>query len=275
MPDLNSTSADPGWPSQWAQALLDPSASRPAHLHGPGSVRGQTGLSVHRNNVLSGLIDVLADSFDVVQQLVGVEFFRAMAAQFVRLHPPQSPILLHYGAAMPAFIRQFEPAAVLPYLADVAQLEWCRQVALHAADAPAAAQRARLRDPLDLARLDPGLQHTAALLHPSVACLAADHAAVSVWRAHQTETPALALANLDWQRPEQACIWRLDDQVLVQALVPAELTFLQALQAGHSLARAEHLAAASSTHVDAVGLLSWMQRQGLLIGLMNHMEETS
>jgi hypothetical protein len=42
----------------------------------------------------------------------------------VRIEPPLSPILLKYGGRFPTFIETFRPTSSLPYLADVARLEW-------------------------------------------------------------------------------------------------------------------------------------------------------
>ncbi|MGS0757134.1 HvfC/BufC family peptide modification chaperone, partial [Roseateles sp. GG27B] len=92
-------------------------------------------LAVYRNNVVSSLVDALAETFPVVEQLVGSEFFRAMAVLFVRQAPPRSRVLAHYGQAFPSFIADFEPAQGLPYLADMARLEVARVAAYHAADA--------------------------------------------------------------------------------------------------------------------------------------------
>ncbi|MCP2936872.1 DNA-binding domain-containing protein, partial [Salmonella enterica subsp. enterica serovar Typhimurium] len=68
-------------------------------------------------------------------RIVGAEFFRAMARVYVRVQPPRSPIMLDYGAGLPDFIRSFEPAAVLPYLEDVARIERAWTEAYHAPEA--------------------------------------------------------------------------------------------------------------------------------------------
>ena len=54
--------------------------------------------AVYRNNVMVSLIDALADTFPVVQQLVGEVFFRAMAGVFARQSPPRSSMVLHQVA---------------------------------------------------------------------------------------------------------------------------------------------------------------------------------
>ncbi|HEY0823832.1 MAG TPA: DNA-binding domain-containing protein, partial [Ramlibacter sp.] len=74
----------------FARALLD------AQLPCPGGLRAWNGsdparrFAVHRNSVVASLADALADTFPVVQALVGEAFFRAMAVSFVRARPPSS-----------------------------------------------------------------------------------------------------------------------------------------------------------------------------------------
>ncbi|WP_100186198.1 HvfC/BufC N-terminal domain-containing protein [Marinomonas sp. BSi20584] len=80
--------------------------------------------NVYRNNVYVSLIDALADIFPVTQMLVGEDFFRAMAREYVPLNPPKTPIISDYGDNFSDFVRHFEPAKSLPFLGDLAMLEF-------------------------------------------------------------------------------------------------------------------------------------------------------
>ncbi len=131
--------------------------------------------------MVSSLIDALADTFPVVQDLVGEVFFRAMAGVFVRQAPPRSAVLAEYGEDFPAFIGHFGPAHGVPYLADVARLERLRVRAFHAADAEPLTPERIARALEDPERL-PALQ---VLCHPSVGVLGSRYAVVSLWAAHQ------------------------------------------------------------------------------------------
>ena len=98
-------------------------------------------------------------------------------------HPPQSPVLAEFGAGFAAFVEAFEPARIVPYLADVARLEMAWLEAFHAADAPAlsaAAIEQALGSGADIARvvLQP---------HPSLRLVASRHPVFSIWAAHQAE----------------------------------------------------------------------------------------
>lgn len=245
----------------WAQSLLDPSQSPPAGLttwnHSDPSKR----LAVYRNNVLVSLVDALAHTFPVTQELVGEDFFRAMAQVFVRAHPPRTRVLAHYGQALPGFIAQFPPATGLPYLADVAQLEWQRLQALHAADASA-------MEPAAIAML---LGDAASLPqvhwqpHPSLHLLRSPHAAVSLWAAHQADS-GLALEHIDTTRAESALVFRsvLNVMVLQADAGLAALTAGLLDNAPFGAAIAQALSADPA--FDPAQAMAVLIRHGLLVG---------
>lgn len=210
-----------------AAALLDP--ARP----GPGDPR----FAVHRNNVIAGLAGALAETYPAVERLVGAAFFRAAAAAFVRAHPPRGPVLLRWGGAFGDWLAAFPPAAGLPWLADVARLEWARADSFHAADAaplPAAALAALPADGLHGARLR---------LHPALRIVPSRHPVVSLW-ADVTGPRAGAVAM---DRAETALVSRPSDTVEVCALAPGAAAFLTALHDGRPLGEA---AAAGMAHPD-------------------------
>lgn len=95
---------------------------------------GESHVHIYRQSVLGTLTASLVSVFPVTRRLVGEQFFDAMAARFIPSAPSQSPDLADFGADFPAFIGNFEPAAELPYLPDVAVLEWAWHRAFHAAD---------------------------------------------------------------------------------------------------------------------------------------------
>ena len=71
-------------------ALLDAKRLAPEGLVGPDGQPSPRRFDVYRNNVVAGLIAALGEAYPVVLRLVGLEFFRAMAAAYVTRRPPQS-----------------------------------------------------------------------------------------------------------------------------------------------------------------------------------------
>lgn len=107
-----------------------------AHIVANG-IAPQDRLSVYRNTFTQTLIRALRLSYPAVDRLVGAAFFDAAAGDFVVQQPPRSSFLDDFGGDFAAFLERFAPAASLPYLADVARLEWAVSRALHAPDAAA------------------------------------------------------------------------------------------------------------------------------------------
>jgi hypothetical protein len=81
-------------------------------------------LQIHRNNAVLLLTEALMGNFPASCAMVDRRFFAYAAAQYIRLHPPRQPRLAEYGADLPRFLAGFPPAAHLPWLGDLARLEW-------------------------------------------------------------------------------------------------------------------------------------------------------
>lgn len=242
--------------ASFAAALLDPEQPCPAGLIAWNGSDPAHRFRIYRNNVIVSLIDALADSFAVTSELVGEEFFREMARRYATARPPQSPQLAFYGADFPDFIESFPPARGLPYLADVARLEYRRIVAYHAADVAAVGPEqiaAALGD-------EAGLPALALSLHPSLSVLASSSAVVSLWAAHQ------GIRDLATVRPEQsetALILRRGLEVEVIQISAAAGAFIAALQSGASLGAA----AAIDDSLDLAATLALLLQKSAITAL--------
>ncbi|AZF04174.1 DNA-binding domain-containing protein [Pseudomonas sp. R5-89-07] len=223
----------------FANALLAAHGSCPDGLFSSNGADPASRFAVYRNNVHSSLINALAASYPVTLQLVGDEFFRAMAGLFVQANPPTSPLINAYGSKLADFIQAFEPAASVPYLADVARLERLRVRAYHAADIPALCQQ-RILQGLQ-AQTDVGQLRLQ--LHPSLATLNSAYAAVAIWAAHQTDGGHTDLNPWDAQN---ALILRQGLAVKVFAIDSGSVAFINCLNQGTGLELAvEHAVQAS------------------------------
>ncbi|MFJ4196195.1 DUF2063 domain-containing protein [Pseudomonas sp. NPDC089534] len=215
----------------FSAALLDIRLPCPEGLCSANGADPASRFAVYRNNVQSSLINALADSYPVVAELVGDDFFRAMAALFLQDQPPRSPVMSRYGEGLAGFIDSFEPAAGVPYLADVARLERLRTEAYHAADAPALPHE-RIAD----AFADPGTVNDLRIgLHPSLHLLDSAFAVVDIWAAHQQDA---TLAGIDLACAQHALILRHGLDVEVFALEPGASRFIRRLRDGQPLGQA-------------------------------------
>lgn len=244
----------------FARALLDPALPAPAGLRTWNGSAAARRFAVHRNNVVVSLVEALADTFAVVQQLVGETFFRAMAREFVLRRPPRSPMLFEYGDGFAEFIDGFGPAAGLPYLSDVARLEYVRMQALHAADAEPLGAEAFAAALADAARL-PALS---VRLHPAVRLLRLRHAAVSLWAAHHGHGE---IAEIDWRAAEDALIARPALEVEIRRLPRGAWAFLRALADARTLGEALGAARADDDAFEPAAALDILVHAGIAVAL--------
>lgn len=247
----------------FAEALLAVESVCPPGLTTWNGSAPEKRFAVYRNNVIVSLIDALADSFPVTQELVGEAFFRAMARQFARANPPRSPVLAWYGDGFAEFIETFPAAAGVPYLADVARLELLRILAWHAADADALA-------PEKIGRLlgaPAALPAARFILHPAVRLLRSPHAVVSLWAAHQAESATLALADVDASQAETALVLRNGLDVEISAIGQGAAMFISLLQQGAGFGDAAGQALATDSGFDLAASLGLLIRSGALAGV--------
>lgn len=238
----------------FAHAVLNADRPVPSGVAGPmGSVRDER-FAVYRNNVAVGLIEALRSTFPVVNRLVGDAFFGAAAGVHALARPPATPILLAYGSEFPAFLEEFEPARTLPYLADVARLEWLWLESYHAADEePLAAE--------DLASAEtdrlPGMR---LVLHPAVRIARFEHPAHTIWRAHQGDDDAMELDMADG--PEAVLLVRPSANVKTVVLTPGGYAFLDAVRSGRSIAGAAEDALDAEAELELAELLALLFAAG-------------
>jgi hypothetical protein len=92
------------------------------------------GMAVYRENALAVRREALAAAHPVVRRLVGAAFFAEAATRFARAHPSTSGDLTPTAARPSPPSSRATPGADLPYLSDVARLEWAVHECGHAAD---------------------------------------------------------------------------------------------------------------------------------------------
>ncbi|MGB3508290.1 MAG: DNA-binding domain-containing protein [Microcoleaceae cyanobacterium] len=94
------------------------------YIKAPNNLTPAESLAIYRNNVVGNLSSTLKSIYPVCCQLVGEKFFNATALKFINQFPALSPNLGDYGEQFPDFIANFTPVKHLPYLSDVASIEW-------------------------------------------------------------------------------------------------------------------------------------------------------
>jgi len=236
------------FPSEWLRANGIPSTKR---------------LAIYRNNTILGLTEALRDGFPVVNRLVGEAFFAAMARQYVRIHPPRSNCLFEYGAGFSEFLASYDLVESLPYLADVAKLEWLRQEALQEDNGEGLNFSALAAVPSEShgeLRLE---------MQPSARLMVSYYPVLRIWAANQPGFAGDDRVSLG----EGGCrllIVRPRLVVEIYSLVAGDYALLTALAKGATLIEAADLAISSDDDFNLfTSLHGWLQR-----GLFTHLSHS-
>ena len=216
-------------------------------------------LRIYRNHAVITLTDALKATYPVICRLVSDGFFAYAAHEFMREHMPEKPSLAEYGGAFPDFLAEFPPCRDLPYLADVARLEWTINEALHAENVAAIA-RSELSgiSATDAPRL-------VLTLHPSLRFLDSRWPIERIWRANQADgDPDLAI-DLD-SGGVRLQVHRRGDRVAIKSLTECECAFLRALAGGKSLGDAADAALRIDLVFDLTVALGTLLEEGGAVG---------
>lgn len=214
----------------FVRGLFDPDDAGVLGLIVSGSRAPRARFNVYRNNVFHNYREALSDVHPVVERLVGEDFFLFAADRYVESQPSQYGNLHRYGANFGAFLDGFEPASSLPYLGDVARLEWLIHESFHAADhmgmapdrlcLPAAGQ-------LDELQL---------VLHPACRLFESPFPVHRIWRSNQPESTD---QTVDLGAGAVRLLVRRDRYAVeLQELEPGEYALLCSSRQGNGLGRA-------------------------------------
>jgi hypothetical protein len=214
-------------------------------------------LALYRGNAVAAWEKALANAYPVVRALVGDAFFAALARAYGLACPSRSGDLNRFGDRFAAFVRSFEHTRLLPYLGDVAELDWCTHRAWHAADAAALP-----RDRLGMLPADQ-LLGTRFGLHPACNWIESAFPVVSIWNAHQPGAEPAFPDSLD--RRECALVVRPGFRVDVLRSGAGELAALARLRDGSDMECAISAALGAEPGFNFAGaLVRWLDHSILV-----------
>jgi hypothetical protein len=248
MPELGTFQA------AFLRALKAPAPPGRAVANGPIG----RGITVHRNTVLKGLMDALADNYPTVERLVGRDWFVACAAEYVRAFPPAVPMLALYGAGFAEHLSGFGQAASLSYLSGVARIDRLWTEAHFARDAETLASNA-------LARLPPAqLFEQRLAIHPATRFGWFKHSAVTIWL--RNRPPIIAPVSLEIDGGDEcALLTRPRGAVECIQIDTGACTFLTRIGDGASLGEAATAVLESDATADIAGHLARFISAGVFV----------
>lgn len=216
----------------FADGLLATDGRAPAcALAGDGAAR----FAIYRRAMFANYHNALAATYPAVQRLLGASRFRAATGAYVRAHPSRGGDLNVYGDTFGDFLDEGAAELGLPYLPDVARLEWAIDEASRATDfdrAPEALLAALSGVPASR------LPSVRLRLAPSCRLLESIYPVLRIWRDDDAEPAPDASARA--ANSADRLLVRRDGSgaVIVERLGPGEFAWLATLHAGRTLAAA-------------------------------------
>jgi uncharacterized protein len=224
-----------------AIASLDKAAEVASAFRGPPQAVLER-LAVYRGNVVGACTKALGGAYPIVAKIVGEPFFEGMAREYLRRFPSASGDLNEFGASLAQFVAHFPHTQDLPYLPDVARMEWLVHRAYYAADGAGPGQR----------------------LAQACALLVSRWPLARIWEIHQDDYEGEFSVDLD-SGPERILIYRPRFRVLVGTLSPGGYRFLERCRAGAPLAAALDAALVAEPDFDLEAALAAWVEAGVIV----------
>jgi hypothetical protein len=95
-----------------------------SNLFHSGAIDFEERLRIYRDNILGGLTRVLNETYPAFVALTGDDYARGVIKRYVSLNLPDKANLDEYGEGFADFLDTLPKEHTLPYLADMARLEW-------------------------------------------------------------------------------------------------------------------------------------------------------
>lgn len=222
-------------------------------------------LAIYRANMAAAATRALGAAYPVVRRVVGEAFFDGLARTYRRLAPSTSGDLFEFGAAFAGFLAEFPDTQSLPYLADLARLEWAVHHAYGAEDAQPWDQQA-------LAQVAPAEQSAIRLEWAAGTAIVDSRFPIArVWLIHQAAFDGEF--SVDWSVRECALVAREGLRVVVSALGAGDAVFVTKGLAGAALGTSAEAALAADSGFDLGHLLGRLMTSNVICGFSVNKDE--
>jgi len=195
-----------------------------AVVEGHGRLGAVERVNIYAEMYFARLVDVLKSDFPRVAVILGCERFHAVMSEYLARYPSGYPSLRYLGRFLPGFLRDCRETTDLPFLSDLAALEWARVEVFDALNA----------EPLRAEHLQHIIPDEWPMLKfqviPAFQTLSSEWPVHEIWKAAATEE---TLSSLRGVRPEPTMlrVWRADFSVYHTKIDVVEQTALNCLLA--------------------------------------------
>jgi hypothetical protein len=184
-------------------------------------------LAVYVDGYPARVQEAIEEQFPALAHVVGPGAFTDLVLRYIERIPLRSYNLNDAGAELPRFLANDPLTAGLPFLPDLAQLEWHVARAFHAFEEPAL-------DPRPLTHWTPEQWERALLrFQPGTALVTSDWPIREIWDCRDTPIETIDIDLND--RPDCVLVRRAGDAVVCESLDVREADALAALMVGHTI----------------------------------------
>jgi len=241
----------------FAAALLDAGCARNAPSIRADGISPEQRLAFYRTNVFENYRKALSATYPATERLVGTACFARLAREYSTRFWSRSGDVGAHGERFPDFLAAHPIARQLPYLQDLARLEWAIEECFYESD----------RLPLDLQRLAAVPATLTAVLRfqlaPSVRLLGSAFPLLRIWQMSMSADTDAEEVHLS-EGGVRLLVHRVAFAVQVEAVGEAELAMLRALHTGYGFGEAFDCAYALDAGFDAAAFLQKHVASGLV-----------
>jgi len=224
---------------RWMKSRIHPSPVTLSPARGEGGGEGnvelnpQAGdpgaerLSVYSGGYLARMAEALEETYPAVRHVAGAGSFRALTRDYAAAHPSHSYNLSRAGRRLPEFLPTYPLTAELPFLPDLARLEWQVVESFHAFDRPATGFSQLAAIPAQ------HWEKIRIVFQPSVSRLSSAWPVLDIWEARNRPIQEVRIDLVN--RPQKILVFRHGHQTSCELLDDRQDAVLAALMAGRTL----------------------------------------
>ncbi len=205
----------------------DPSQAKDIPLNPQAGTLGIERISVYANGYYARLMEALTEVYAAVKHVLGEKIFNDLAHAYAGRYPSREYNLSLTGRFFPEFLKDPRIAEEMPFLSDLAELEWRVSCAFHAYDG-------KPLDPSGLSNLDPGdWEEIKIIFQPSVSVMHSAWPVFDIWKVRHEPVENIKIDMTN--RPQDVLIFRRGFEAHCMLLEWARFRMLEGLLAGKTL----------------------------------------
>ncbi len=217
---------------RWMKAKILPTERTGASLgevplNPQGGAPGAERLSVYSGGYLARIEEALEEAYPAVRHVTGRLGFGGIARSYAARHGSINFDLSKAGRHLPEFLKDYSLTQELPFLPDLARLEWKVAEAFHSFDQPPAGFAQLAAVPAEQ------WEGVRIRFQPSVSVVSSAWPVLDIWEAR--EKPVQEIRIQLEGRPQKALVYRKQWEVRGEVIDDPQAAALEALMSGKTL----------------------------------------